>query len=136
MNTVTIVALLTTAEMCAALRCNRRTLNRLVANAKLTPIRPNSRRTLYSQADLERYIAAITNDDATIISQALQRIAEQQAAESRLLCPGCGKRRVNRGASLCTWCEQTHETVLLHKRTWWDQHGNDWRNERKAQTNG
>lgn len=126
--------LLTTAETCAILRCTRRTLNRLVADARLTPIRPNSRRTLYDQADIEHYILNKTLDVAPIILQALQLMAEQQAAESRPLCPGCGKRRVNRGASLCTWCERTHETQLLHKRTWWESHGNEWRSERKARS--
>jgi excisionase family DNA binding protein len=126
--------LLTTSEVCALLRCHRNTIANLVARGRLAPIRISARRVLYRQADLDRLVGLPTASDAVTIIAALGYMAEQAAEEQRSLCPACGKRRVNRGASMCTWCEQNREVQLLHKRNWWDQHGNDWRHERKANT--
>jgi len=73
--------------------------------------------------DLVQFIAEQTHDDVAVIRGALQMLSEAHAEEDRQLCPSCTKRRVNRGHSMCTRCEEQHELQLAHKRKWWDKHG-------------
>jgi excisionase family DNA binding protein len=125
--------LLTTSQACATLNISRATLYRYIAAGRITPIRLSNRAVRYDPAELRRFVVASTAwTDPAVIVAAMTLIAEEQAEEQRPLCPKCGRRRVNRGGSLCTWCVEQHEVQLLHKRNWWDEHGNDWRRERKA----
>lgn len=71
-------------------------------------------------------------DPAAVLGAALEYMAETWAEEERPLCSTCGRRRVGRGRSECLWCEQNREAMLLHKRRWWNSHGNEWRAERRA----
>jgi hypothetical protein len=73
--------------------------------------------------DLVQFIAEQTHDDVAVIRGALMMLSEAHAEEDRELCPSCTKRRVNRGHSLCTRCEEQHELQLAHKRKWWNEKG-------------
>jgi excisionase family DNA binding protein len=113
--------LLTTAEACQLLRCHRNTLINMANRGQLAPIRLNQRRILYRRSDIETLLdPPAAHSDALTVAAALQRIAEQHAAEQRPLCTECGRRRVNRGHSFCTYCEQSIEAQLEHKRRWWE----------------
>lgn len=124
--------MLTTAETCQLLRCSRRTLNNYINRGRITPVRISQRRNLYRYTDLEQLLQP-EQSDAEIIRQALQSIAEHHADEQRPLCPDCGRRRVNRGQSICTYCQQNREAQLEHKRRWWEAHGNDNRARRRQE---
>lgn len=50
-------------------------------------------------------------------------LAEAWADDGRAICPECGKRRCNRGHSVCTECEWAHQIQLEHKRRWWNAYG-------------
>ena len=123
--------LLTTAEACTYLRIGRVTLWKLVTAGRIDVIRRNSRCNLYTREALDAYIADLDYDEAAVLKATVERIAERQAEEQRPLCPSCGKRRVNRGASMCLWCEQQHEAQLEHKRKWWNAHGQENRRARR-----
>jgi excisionase family DNA binding protein len=128
--------LLTTAEACQQLRISRMTLWRYVKDGRISPIRLSPRAVRYRPEDLDAITIDHIDNDAETIRTAFQFLAERHAEEQRPLCPSCGKRRVNRGASQCTWCQQNHETQLLHKRRWWDANGNTWRDQRREEANG
>lgn len=78
-------------------------------------------------------VAGDGEDPAFIIACALERLAEEWADDERGLCSRCGRRRVARGHTFCTWCDQQFEAQLEHKRRWWDNHGNEQRLARRAQ---
>lgn len=122
---------LTTAEACQRLRISRTTLWRLVQAGKLHPVRITATKTLYSSSEVDRLANADPGDDLATIRAAYAFLAERHAEERRPICPSCGKRRVNQGASLCTWCVEQHELQLHHKRVWWDKHGQDNRLQRR-----
>lgn len=84
-------------------------------------------------AAAEERIAAHGYDAATVVAAALEALAEQWAEDDRPLCPNCGQRRIAKGASLCTWCHQSHEAELLHKLNWWRKNGQQWREQRGGQ---
>ncbi|MCU4184011.1 helix-turn-helix domain-containing protein [Acidiferrimicrobium sp. IK] len=125
--------LLTTAETCNQLRVSRMTLWRLTQAGHVTPIRISARANRYRQTEIDAYLEQ-QPDDAATIAQALALISQQHEEDKRPLCPECGKRRITRGAAFCKWCLQQRDAELLDKITWWEKHGNDWRNQRRQET--
>lgn len=117
-------ALLTAAEVCEHLQ--------VASKGEITPIRASSHRTLYRRADIDRWLAKPQQRLVALEAhEALELLALAQAEDERPLCPGCGRRRVNRGGSgLCTYCEQQQDLQLTHKREWWTKTGS----ARRAQT--
>lgn len=110
---------LTTAEACAVLRCSRSTLLREHRRGHIIPIVRSTRRNLYRAEDLDNYLAERRVDQAATIAAAMALLAEAHAADTRPLCPECGKRRVGRGQSWCKWCNEQREAGLMDKRKYW-----------------
>jgi len=87
---------------------------------------------VFEAEEIERLKTELRDPSKAIVRSAMQRLAERQAEEDRPLCPSCTKRRVNRGASLCTPCQEQHELQLAHKRKWWNAHGTERKKARAA----
>ena len=128
--------MLTTRDVCLVLRCHRNTVVNYVRRGLLAPVRITTRKNLFRESDVAALIDRVADDDAATIRAAMALLAEAHAEDQRPLCPSCAKRRVNRSASLCTWCEQNAETQLLHKRNWWDKTGSKQRVERREAAAG
>lgn len=84
-------------------------------------------------SEAEARIAEQGYDPATVLAAALIRLGEEWAAEEKGLCPECGRRRVNKGRSACTFCEEARELDLRWKRRWWSEHGTSWRASRASE---
>lgn len=113
--------LLTTAETCEQLRISRMTLFRWATEGRIAPIRLSARANRWRRADVEAL--CVVDDSAVVLRGALELLAEEHANEKRVLCPGCGHRRVNPGGDLCTPCDEQTKLQLSHKRKWWDANG-------------
>lgn len=124
--------LYSTREVCVFLNCSRQTVTRLVSRGLLVPVQYMGHNRFQGE-DIVQLVVSRTHDDATIIRGALALLSETHAEEDRPLCPSCTKRRVNRGHSMCTRCEEQHELQLSHKRKWWDAHGADRRKAQRQQ---
>ena len=130
MTITTIDRLLTPNQVCQQLAISRMTLWRYVQQGRIPEIRLGARSVRYRASDIETLINRHLHDDRHIQRLAIQRMAETQAEETRPLCPDCGKRRVNRNASICTYCIQRRDLQLMHKRNYWTKKGSA---DRKAQ---
>jgi hypothetical protein len=87
-------------------------------------------------AAAEARIASDGYDAPTVLAAALECLAEAWVDDTRPLCPGCGRRRVNAAASLCTFCVEQHELKVHHKLNWWRTNAerlNAERNEARRQ---
>lgn len=71
-------------------------------------------------------------DPVTVLGAVLEYLAESWATEERSLCPNCGKRRIARTASMCSYCIENWENQLLWKRRWWAAHGQENRLAHRA----
>lgn len=133
--TITPVALLTTAQVCDQLQISRVTVWRWAQAGRLNPIRITSRSTRYQSDDIQALIDNDPDGDIATLRDAVQLMAEQQAQETRPLCPECGKRRVNRQGSHCKHCTQQREDDLMDKLAWYQKQGraNDIANGRQHQ---
>jgi predicted DNA-binding transcriptional regulator AlpA len=131
MTTDPEVRLLSTFEVCELLHISRSTLTRRIEAGDLVPVKLSSRANRFRLVDVVAFIQDLTGPGRdTTVEAALILMAEEQAAERRPLCPACGKRRVNRGASECSWCTQRAEDERRQKRQWWTEHGSEQRAER------
>jgi excisionase family DNA binding protein len=130
-TTTTDFELLSSGQVCALLNISRATLGRWTRSGDLVVVRISSRANRFRRADIAAFLENLTGPgrDATV-EAALTLMAETQAGEQRPLCPSCGKRRVNRGASECSWCTQRAEDERRQKRRWWDETGSEQRAER------
>jgi len=115
--------LLTTTEVCATLRCSRRTVVRYISRGELSPVRVSTRRNLFSADEITRFVQSHINDNAAVIRSALALMAEHHAEDKRPMCPKCVQRRVNPGGNVCTPCHEQDVLQLAHKRKWWDANG-------------
>ena len=100
-------------------------------------MKPNAGAVRYELSDVVRMLTESAGegvDHDEVVDQALALLAEQRAEDERPLCPGCGRRRVNRGRDLCGPCEDTADRQREHKLKWWNEKGADRRAQaREAQ---
>jgi len=134
MMTAPELELMSSSQVCCLLKISRVTLWRWASAGDLVPIKLSSNVNRYRLVDVEAFLqrlerqAGSTRDQ--VVDEALELLAEHHASELRPLCPACGRRRVNRGASQCSWCEEQAENDRRHKRAWWNEHGSAQRAER------
>ena len=125
--------LITTRQAYELLTVSRRGFFNLVGRGELKPIILGPRTHRYRLSDvidlIERRSGRSRED---VVAAALQFMAERNAEEERALCPRCTKRRVNRGGSFCTFCEQERETQLLHKRNWYEANADSFNESKRA----
>jgi excisionase family DNA binding protein len=135
MSAVIAEQLLTVPEVCALLRVSRMTLNRWARNGTLEPLHVG-RGVRYELTAIVDFIHGDRPDADMddIVAGALALLEEQRAEDERPLCPACGRRRVNRGRSVCTQCEEAAERQRAHKMKWWVEKGDAQRRQRRLET--
>ena len=125
--------LITTRQAYELLTVSRSSFFNLLGRGELKPIVLGPRIRRYRLSDIIDLIekrSGRSRED--IVEAAFQFMAERQAEEERALCPRCTRRRVNRSGSFCTFCEQEHETQLLHKRAWYEKNADAFNESKRA----